>query len=94
MTFYGAMAVLQVAALLGVAYWALPHSKLDVSSYPLVIKLLWLQASHGPKLRYVGRGLERVQAARRYAFVPKLEVVIPVLIVWLWRASNRRALAN
>src|SRR5271156_4806386 len=48
MTFYAAMAVLQVAALLGVAYWALPHSKLHVSSYPLVIKLLWLQAVTAP----------------------------------------------
>src|SRR5271163_2280701 len=44
MTFYAAMAVVQMAALLAVAYWALPYSKLEPESYPLVVKLLWLQA--------------------------------------------------
>src|SRR5271169_3280510 len=39
MSFYAAVALLQMAALLGVAYWALPHSKLEVHSYLLVKKL-------------------------------------------------------
>jgi Na+-driven multidrug efflux pump len=79
MTFYAAMAVLQVAALLGVAYWALPHSKLHVSSYPLVIKLLWLQAVTAPCFGMSVVVSSVLQAARRYAFVPKLEIGITVL---------------
>jgi Na+-driven multidrug efflux pump len=79
MTFYAAMAVLQVAALLGVAYWALPHSKLHVSSYPLVIKLLWLQAVTAPCFGMSVVVSSVLQAARRYAFVPKLEVGITIL---------------
>ena len=50
LTFYTAMAVLQVAALLSVAYLALPHTTLQVNSYPLVVKLLWLQAVTAPCL--------------------------------------------
>jgi Na+-driven multidrug efflux pump len=79
MTFYAAMAVLQVAALLGVAYWALPYSKLDVASYPLVIKLLWLQAITAPCFGMSVVVSSVLQAARRYAFVPKLEVGITIL---------------
>ncbi len=79
MTFYAAMAVLQIAALLGVAYWALPYSKLDVSSYPLVIKLLWLQAVTAPCFGMSVVVSSVLQAARRYAFVPKLEVGITIL---------------
>jgi Na+-driven multidrug efflux pump len=79
MNFYAAMALLQAAALLGVAYLALPYSKLRPESYPLVIKLLWLQAITAPCF-----GLSIVinsvlQAARRYAFVPRLEILIVIL---------------
>ena len=49
MNFYAAMAVVQVAALLGVAYWALPH-RAPGESYPLVVKLLWLQVVTAPCL--------------------------------------------
>jgi O-antigen/teichoic acid export membrane protein len=86
MNFYAAMAVLQIAALLGVAYWALPHSKLDVSSYPFVIKLLWLQAVTAPCFGMSVVVSSVLQAARRYAFVPKLEVAITVLrfaVLWV-----------
>jgi O-antigen/teichoic acid export membrane protein len=79
MTFYAATAVLQVTALLGVAYWALPHSKLQVSSYPLVIKLLWLQAVTAPCFGMSVVVSSVLQAARRYAFVPKLELGITIL---------------
>jgi O-antigen/teichoic acid export membrane protein len=79
MNFYAAMAIVQIAALLGVAYWALPHSKLHVSSYPLVIKLLWLQAVTAPCFGMSVVISSVLQAARRYDFVPKLEVGITVL---------------
>jgi O-antigen/teichoic acid export membrane protein len=91
MTFYAAMAFVQVGALLGVAYWALPHSKLDVSSYPLIIKLLWLQAVTAPCFGMSVVLSSVLQAARRYAFVPKLEVAITVLrflVLWIGLRSG------
>jgi O-antigen/teichoic acid export membrane protein len=91
MNFYSAMAILQVGALLGVAYWALPHSKLHGSSYPLVIKFLWLQAVTTPCFGMSVVVSSVLQAARRYAFVPKLEVAITVLrflVLWIGLSSG------
>jgi O-antigen/teichoic acid export membrane protein len=79
MNFYAAMAIVQVAALLGVAYWALPHSTLQVSSYPLVVKLLWLQAVTAPCFGISVVVSSVLQAARRYDFVPRYELAITVL---------------
>jgi O-antigen/teichoic acid export membrane protein len=79
MNFYAAMALLQAAALLGVAYLALPYSKLRPESYPLVIKLLWLQAITAPCFGLSIVITSVLQAARRYAFVPRLEVLIVTL---------------
>ena len=74
-----AMAILQIAALLGVAYWALPHTTLQVSSYPLVIKLLWLQAVTAPCFGFSMVISSVLQAARRYDFVPRYELLIVIL---------------
>jgi len=79
MNFYAAMAIVQVAALMGVAYWALPHSKLEVSSYPLVVKLLWLQAVTAPCFGMSVVVSSVLQAARRYDFVPRYEFWITIL---------------
>ena len=79
MNFYAAMAILQVGALLGVAYWALPRSALQVSSYPLVVKLLWLQAVTAPCFGISVVVSSVLQAARRYDFVPRYELAITVL---------------
>jgi O-antigen/teichoic acid export membrane protein len=79
LNFYMAMAVLQIAALLGVAYWALPYTKLQVSSYPLVVKLLWLQAVTAPCFGFSVVVSSVLQAARRYDFVPRYELLIIVL---------------
>jgi Na+-driven multidrug efflux pump len=79
MTFYAAMSVLQVAALLGVAYWGLPYSSLKPESYPLVVKLLWLQALTAPCFGASVVVSSVLQAARRYDFVPRYEVAITVL---------------
>ena len=73
------MAIVQVAALLGVAYWGLPHSALELSSYPLVIKLLWLQAVTAPCFGISVVVSSVLQAARRYDFVPRYELAITVL---------------
>jgi Na+-driven multidrug efflux pump len=79
MCFYTAMAVLQIAALLGVAYWALPYSKLSPSSFPFVVKLLWLQALTSPCFGFSVVVSSVLQAARRYDFVPRFEVMIVVM---------------
>jgi O-antigen/teichoic acid export membrane protein len=79
MNFYAAMAIIQIAALLGVAYGALPHSTLQASSYPLVIKLLWLQAMTAPCFGISVVVSSVLQAARRYDFVPRYELAITVL---------------
>jgi O-antigen/teichoic acid export membrane protein len=79
MNFYAVMAVVQMAALIGVAYIGLPHSQLKPESYPLVVKLLWLQAATAPCFGLTVVISSVLQAARRYDFVPRLEVVITVL---------------
>jgi O-antigen/teichoic acid export membrane protein len=79
MNFYTAMAFVQVAALLSVAYWALPYSGLQASSYPLVIKLLWLQAVTAPCFGFSVVVSSVLQAARRYDFVPRYELAITIL---------------
>ena len=63
-----------MSALLGVAYWALPHTGLQPSRYPLVVKLLWLQAVTAPCFGLSVVVSSVLQAARRYDFVPRFEV--------------------
>ena len=79
LSFYTVMAVLQVAALLGVAYGALPYTNLEPSSFPLVIKLLWLQAVTAPCFGFSVVISSVLQAARRYDFVPRFELAIIVM---------------
>ena len=79
MIFYAAIAVVQVTVLLGIAYFALPHANYHGEAYRLIVKLLWLQALTAP-----GYGLTVVvssvlQAARRYDFIPRLELGIVIL---------------
>jgi O-antigen/teichoic acid export membrane protein len=78
LNFYTAMAVVQIAALLGMAYWALPYTTLAVSSYPLVVKLLWLQAVTAPCFGFSVVVSSVLQAARRYDFVPRYELAIVI----------------
>jgi hypothetical protein len=111
MNFYAAMALVQAAALLGVAYWALPHSEFAVDSramvlsmirlqtladpaqgvsavlsnlvqvrqYNFIIKLLWLQALTAPCYGLSVVVSSVLQAARRYDFIPRLELAITIL---------------
>ena len=71
LNFYAAMALVQVAALLGVAYWALPHSKFAVDSRSLVASMLSLQIladpSHGISAAVAG-----VIQERQCGFIVKL----------------------
>jgi O-antigen/teichoic acid export membrane protein len=74
MNFYALVALLQVAALLGVAYWALPHTRYQGASYSLVVKLLWLQVMTAPCFGFSVVVSSVLQAARRYDFVPRFEL--------------------
>ena len=77
--FYTAVAILQIAALLGVAYWALPHTAYRGGSYELIVKLLWLQIVTAPCFGYSVVASSVLQAARRYDFVPRFELAITVV---------------
>ena len=78
MNFYTAMALVQMAALWGVAYGALPHTAYVGNSYDLVVKLLWLQIVTAPCYGFSVVVSSVLQAARRYDFVPRFEVMITI----------------
>ena len=88
MNFYAGMAIVQVAALLGVAYLVLPASKFGTPgpAYALILKLLWLQALTAPFYGLSAVVSSVLQAARRYDFIPRLELLVVVLrfaLLWL-----------
>ncbi len=75
----------QIAALLAVAYGALPYTQFRGESYRLVVRLLWLQALTAPCYGLTMVVTSVLQAARRYDFIPRLEVAVVVLrfaILW------------
>ena len=74
MTFYTFVAVLQMAALLAVGYWALPNTDWTGDSYHLIKKILWLQVATAPCYGYSVLVSSVLQAARRYDFMPRLEL--------------------
>ena len=59
MNFYAAMAILQVAALLGVAYWGLPHSDAPAQLVSPGHQAAVAPGDDGPVLRLLGGRLER-----------------------------------
>jgi O-antigen/teichoic acid export membrane protein len=78
LNFYAVVALIQAAALLGVAYFGIP-SEFSAESHTLIVKLLWLQALTAPCY-----GLSMVisavlGAARRYEVVPKFEFAVVIL---------------
>jgi O-antigen/teichoic acid export membrane protein len=79
MTFYTVVAVLQMAALIGVAYWALPATAFEGNAYELIIKLLWLQVATAPCYGYSVLVSSVLQAARRYDFMPRLELLSTIV---------------
>jgi O-antigen/teichoic acid export membrane protein len=87
MNFYAVMALVQGAALLSVAYIALPFSKFwgNTDSCDLIVKLLWLQVLTAPVYGLSAVLSSVLQAARRYDFVPRLELaVVTVRFAILW----------
>ena len=81
MTFYAAMAVVQVAALLGSSPMrpAAARSSTGHRTPALIVKLLWLQAVTAPCYGLSMVVSSVLQAARRYDFIPRLELAIVIL---------------
>ena len=80
MNFYSALAIFQASALLMVAYMALPYSGFaDSPHYNLIVQLLWLQAVTAPCFGISVVVSSVLQAARRYDFIPRLDLLVIVL---------------
>lgn len=79
MNFYAAMALVQAGALLGVAYFVLPETPFRGAAAGLIFKLLWLQALTSPFFGLSAVVSSVLQAARRYDFFPRLELLVVVL---------------
>jgi O-antigen/teichoic acid export membrane protein len=91
MNFYAVMALVQMAALLAVAYVALPYSRFapGTSAYRLIVKLLWLQVATAPFYGLSAVLSSVLQAARRYDFMPRLELgVVTLRFAILWAGVN------
>ncbi len=75
MNFYAAVSLIQMAALLAIAYGGLPAEFRS----PMVLGLFWIQVLTTPffGISTVVGGV--LQAARRYDFIPRLELAIIVL---------------
>ncbi len=79
MSFYATTSLVQIAALLAVAYLALPYAEFEGAAHQLVVELLWLQAATAPGFGIAVVVSSALQAARRYDFVPRYELAITVL---------------
>lgn len=79
MCFYAAMAFVQAAALLGVAYLWVPRTDFQGDSVRLIVRLLWLQALTAPCFGISTVVTCVLQAARRFEFIPRLEFAIVVI---------------
>ncbi len=78
LNFYAAIALIQVAALLGVAAFGIP-STFGPESHRLIVRLLWLQAITSPCFGLSTVVTSILQAARRYDVVPRFELAIVIL---------------
>ena len=77
--FYAGAAALQAAVLLGIARWGVPYSGYYGESAQLVVKLLLLQAIVSPAYGLSVVAASVLQAARRYDFIPRLDLAIVLL---------------
>jgi O-antigen/teichoic acid export membrane protein len=85
-SFYAVMSVVQSLILIAIAHYADTLTGYRGEARLLFVRLLWLQAVVAPcfGLSMVATGV--LQAARRYEFVPKLELIVVVLrfaILWV-----------
>jgi len=86
MSFYAAMAVIQIVVLLSLAYSPSMKARFAGESYDLIFRLFWLQAVMAPLYGLSMVVSSVLQAARRYDFIPRFEigvVIIRFLILWV-----------
>ncbi|MBV8555351.1 MAG: polysaccharide biosynthesis protein [Planctomycetaceae bacterium] len=76
-TYYAAMSLVQVALLGAIATFGLPP-KFQGESRRLIVGLLWLQAFSSPFFGLLNVITSVLQAARRYDFLPRLDLVVVV----------------
>ncbi len=74
MNFYTAMSLLQIAALGAIATFGLPP-KFQGESRRLIVGVLWLQALSAPLFSLLTVISSILQAARRYEFLPQLDLL-------------------
>jgi O-antigen/teichoic acid export membrane protein len=80
MNFYAVISLIQMATLLVVAYFVLPWmERFSPAEAALIVKLLWLQALTSPFYGVSAVVSSVLQAARRYEFMPRVELGIVVL---------------
>ena len=77
--FYALMCTAQGAALLGIAYLAVPYAGYEGASAVLIVRLLWIQALASPFFGLSMLVASVLQAERRYDFLPRLELLVVVL---------------
>jgi O-antigen/teichoic acid export membrane protein len=77
--FYAVAAAIQAATLVAIATWGVPHSGYRGDSSRLIVRLLWLQAIVAPAYGLSVVTSSVLQAARRYEFVPRLDLLVVVL---------------
>ena len=79
--FYAAMALVQIAALMVVAYGVLPglSQKFSEGERDLILQLLWLQALTAPCYGANVVISSVLQAARRYNVIPRFELLVLAL---------------
>jgi O-antigen/teichoic acid export membrane protein len=77
-TFYVTVSLIQAAILLAIAYLGLP-STFQGEARRLIIGLLWLQALSAPFFGVLTVISSVLQAARRYEFLPRLELLVVVV---------------
>ena len=84
MRFYMAMALLQATVLLSIATFGIPDN-FDSAQHDLIIRLLWMQALTAPCFGVSTVVSCVLQAARKYDFIPRIELAILVirfLVLW------------
>ena len=79
MNFYAVMALVQMAVLLSIAYLVMPTTRFHGDAYRLIVKLLWLQALTSPFYGLSAVVSAVLQAARRYDFIPRLDLAVVTL---------------
>jgi O-antigen/teichoic acid export membrane protein len=80
MNFYAGIALFQGATLLVIAYFVLPWmSRFSPDEAALIVKLLWLQALTSPFFGLSAVVSSVLQAARRFDFMPRIDMGIVVL---------------